>query len=122
MTLEKQLITLINQTTSYRRVFHLAYTGRLPRYSQVRHSGLVTLVEQHREILADVHRNLTGSGKLAFHPDPDFDLLAGGAWSCWEEQYWFDASLDHLYNTLANILNRQTDFLRASTTALTELR
>lgn len=104
MTLEKQLINLINQTTNYRRFFHLAYTGRLPRYSQVRHSDFVTLVEQHRELLADIYRNLTGSGKLAFHPDTDFDLLVSGAWSCWEEQYWFDASLDHFRNMLAALL------------------
>lgn len=102
--LQTNIKLLINRSTNYRRFFHLAYTGRLPRYSQVRHSGLVTLVEQHREILADVYRNLTSSGKLAFHPDTDFDLMVGGAWSCWEEQYWFDASLDHLCNMLAALL------------------
>lgn len=104
MTLEKQLITLINQTINYRRFFHLAYTSQLPRYALGRHSDFVKLVGQYREDLADIHNNLTGAGKLAFHPDPDFDLLVGGAWSCWAEQYWFDASLDHFSNMLAALL------------------
>ncbi len=106
MTLEKQLINLINQSTNYRRFFHLTYTGQLPLYSLTRHADFVSLVEQNRDILADIHNNLTGNSKLTFHTDPDFTLLVGGAWSCWAEQYWFDASLDHFCNLLAGILEQ----------------
>lgn len=113
MTFEKQIITFMNhQPRHLRRFFHLVYThlvrdndtSRLPLYSQVRHADFVRLVEQNREFLACIDRNLTGGDRLHFHEDPDFDLLIGGACSCMSEQREFDASIDDLCERLSAIL------------------
>ncbi|EPP7965513.1 hypothetical protein ACUVMB_004949 [Escherichia coli] len=102
MTLEKQIITFMNhQPRHLRRFFHLAFTSQLPLYSQVRHAAFARLVEQNREFLACIDRNLTGGDRLHFHEDPDFDLLVGGACSCMSEQREFDASIDDLCESLA---------------------
>lgn len=97
---------LINQSMTYRRMFHLAYTGRLPRYALGRHADLVALVEQHREILADVHRSITGNGLLTIHTDPDFDLLLSGCWSCMKSQRRFDEVVDDFVRSLADLLEQ----------------
>lgn len=103
MTLDLQMNInmLINQSQTYRRFFHLAYTGRLPRYAVSRHADLVALVEQYREQLADVHRSITGNGLLTIHTDPDFDLLLSGGWSCMKSQRRFDALIDDFVRSLS---------------------
>lgn len=100
MTLEKQLITLINRSTNYRRFFHLAHTGRLPLYSRVRHEDFVGLVLRNKTFLANIARELE---EQDIH-DPDFALLAGGECSCMSEQRDFDASIDALYGELKSLL------------------
>ncbi len=97
---------LINQSTLYRRMFHLAFTGQLPRYAMSRHADLVALVEHYREDLADVHRSITGNGLLTIHTDEDFTLLVGGAWSCMKSQRRFDALVDDFVRSLADLLEQ----------------
>ncbi|HHV2135470.1 TPA: hypothetical protein ACUKL8_005091 [Escherichia coli] len=105
MTLEKQIITFMNnQPRHLRRFFHLVYTSQLPLYSLTRHADFARLVEQNRAFLACIDRNLTGGNRLHFHEDPDFDLLIGGACSCMSEQREFDASIDDLCERLNAIL------------------
>lgn len=116
MTLEKQLITLINRSTLYQRFFHLACTGRLPLYSLVRHEGFARLVLRNKTFLANLFGQLSDPeihDPAAFgcealpHPlsgQPDFDLLAGGECSCMSEQRDFDASIDELYGELKSLL------------------
>lgn len=97
---------LINQSQTYRKFFHLAYTGQLPRYALTRHADLVGLVERYREQLADVHRSITGNGLLTIHVDADFTLLVGGAWSCMKSQRRFDALVDDFVRSLAGLLEQ----------------
>ncbi|EFN9585653.1 hypothetical protein D3K83_26590 [Escherichia coli] len=107
MTQHDQKMTinlLINQSTLYRRVFHLAFTGQLPRYAMSRHADLVALVEQYREQLADVHRSITGNGLLTIHTDPDFDLLLSGGWSCMKSQRRFDEVVDDFVTRLSELV------------------
>lgn len=95
---------LINQSTLYRRMFHLAFTGQLPRYAMSRHADLVALVEHYRELLADVHRSITGNGLLTIHTDEDFTLLVGGAWSCMKSQRRFDEVVDDFVTRLSELV------------------
>ncbi|MFX0891718.1 hypothetical protein ABEL70_23845 [Escherichia coli] len=97
---------LINQSTLYRRMFHLAFTGQLPRYAMSRHADLVSLVEHYRELLADVHNSITGNGLLTIHTDEDFNLFAGGEWSCMKSQRRFDALVDDFVRSLAGLLEQ----------------
>lgn len=103
MTLDLQMNInmLINQSQTYRRLFHLAFTSQLPRYAMSRHADLVALVEQYREDLADVHRSITGNGLLTIHTDPDFDLLLSGGWSCMKSQRRFDEVVDDFVRSLS---------------------
>ncbi|MCN0132339.1 hypothetical protein M8811_23320 [Escherichia coli] len=107
MTQHDQKMTinlLINQSTLYRRVFHLAFTGQLPRYAMSRHADLVALVEQNRDQLADVHRSITGNGLLTIYTDPDFDLLLSGGWSCMKSQRRFDEVVDDFVTRLSELV------------------
>ncbi|EHT0847458.1 hypothetical protein KW637_004831 [Escherichia coli] len=98
--LQTNIKSLINQTTNYRRFFHLAYTGRLPLYSLIRHEGFARLVLRNKTFLANTFGQLSDP---EIH-DPDFTLLVGGGGSCMAEQRDFDASIDDLYGELKSLL------------------
>ncbi|EEV2613614.1 hypothetical protein EPA01_005160 [Escherichia coli] len=114
--LQTNIKLLINRSTNYRRFFHLAYTGRLPLYSLIRHEGFARLVLRNKTFLANIFGQLSDPeihDPAAFgcealpHPlsgQPDFTLLAGGGGSCMAEQRDFDASIDELYGELKSLL------------------